>query len=60
MKKYDVTIWYTLPRWKTFTIEAENEQDARDKAGEILWDEDTSTWNDASDADVEMDIEASI
>lgn len=59
MKKFDVTIWYSLPRWKTFTINAESEQEARDKAGEILWHEDTHTWNDTNDADVEMEVEES-
>lgn len=56
-KLYEVTIWYSVPKWACFDIKADSEEEARRIAESKLMDEDTSTWNDASDAEITFDIE---
>lgn len=57
MPKYNVTMWYSCPRWKTFEVEAENPDSAEDAAREIIWDENVNDWAECDDADLDVDVQ---
>lgn len=57
MKKFNVRVWYTVPRWKEITIEANSQQDAYRIGMNMLESEDTFSWNEWDDAEREIDVE---
>lgn len=60
MQTFNVTMMYTVPRYKEFKIEAESEGEARRKARVIFLNEDTSDWSECDDASLDIDIEIKI
>lgn len=56
MPKYSVEVLYSIPRHKEFIVDAANEREAHHIVGDMIGNEDTSSWDDL-DPDVVIDVQ---
>jgi|LakMenE01Jun11ns_1017448.scaffolds.fasta_scaffold9573255_2 hypothetical protein len=58
MPKWKVRAWYSVPRWKEIEVDAPDERTAYKMGEALVENEDTSSWQEWSDAEVQVDVRA--
>ena len=57
MPRYNIRVWYTVPRWKEVQVEADSPASARRIGHRMLESEDTNSWQEWDDCETEIDVE---
>ncbi len=57
MPKWTVRVRYSVPRWKEIEVEAPDECTAYEMGEALFENEDTSSWQEWSVAEVQVDVE---
>jgi hypothetical protein len=58
MPKWKVRAWYSVPRWKEIEVDAPDERTAYKMGEALVENEDTRSWQEWSDAEVQVDVRA--